>query len=84
MALVTQRIWRAGPRKVKHAAWGFTGQRDGKQVRRFREDWTKEDAERALSEWTLGVEAVGTSGDAGRHDVRRDGREVPGREASRG
>jgi len=26
MALVTQRIWRSGPRKVKRAAWGYTVQ----------------------------------------------------------
>jgi integrase len=56
MAQVTQRIWKSGLRKVKRAAWGFTAQRDGKQIRRFREDWTKDDAERAFSEWTLGVE----------------------------
>ena len=55
--MVTQRLWKSGPRKVKRCAWGFTAQRDGKQVRRFREDWTKEDAERAFSEWTLGLEA---------------------------
>jgi integrase len=55
MAQVTQRVWKSGPRQVKRCAWGFTAQRDGRQVRRFREDWTKEDAERAFSEWTLGV-----------------------------
>jgi hypothetical protein len=59
MAQVTQRIWESGPRKVKRAAWGFTAQRDGKQVRRFREDWTKDDAERAFSEWTLGAAPAG-------------------------
>jgi hypothetical protein len=56
MAQVTQRIWKSGRRRAKHVGWGFTVQRDGKQVRRFREDWTKDDAERAFSEWTLGVE----------------------------
>jgi hypothetical protein len=29
MALVTQRIWRSGSRKVKRAAWGYTVQLDG-------------------------------------------------------
>jgi len=39
MALVTQRIWKGGRgRRFKRACWGFTAQRDGKQVRRFRED----------------------------------------------
>ncbi len=60
MALVTQRIWTTGRRK--HCAWGFTAQRDGKQARRFREDWTKEDAERALSEWTLGIQPAPANG----------------------
>src|SRR5882724_8207771 len=56
-SMITKRIWKSGPRRIKRVAWGFTAQRDGKQVRRFREEWTKEDAERAFSEWTLGVEA---------------------------
>jgi integrase len=55
MALVTERIWRSGPRKIKRAAWGYTVQLDGKQARCFREDWTKEDAERALAARLLGV-----------------------------
>jgi hypothetical protein len=29
MALVTQRIWRSGSRKVKCAAWGYTVQLHG-------------------------------------------------------
>jgi hypothetical protein len=32
MALVTERIWRSGPRKVKRAAWGYTVQLEGTQV----------------------------------------------------
>ena len=58
MAQVTQRTWRTGKRK--HCAWGFTAQQGGKQLRRFREEWTKEDAERALAEWTLGLAAAPT------------------------
>ena len=52
----TKRIWKSGPRRIKRVAWGVTAQRNGKQVRRFREEWTKEDAERAFSEGTLGSE----------------------------
>ncbi len=51
--MITKRIWKSGPRRIKRVAWGFTAQRNGKQVRRVREEWTKEDAERAFSEWTI-------------------------------
>jgi site-specific recombinase XerD len=34
---------------VRRAAWGFTIQQDGRQVRCFREDWSKEEAEMALA-----------------------------------
>jgi len=51
--MITKRIWKIGPRRIKRVAWGFTAQRNGKQVRRVREEWTKEDAERAFSEWTI-------------------------------
>ena len=55
MAIVTQRLWRSGPRKVKRAAWGYTAPFAGKQVRCFREEWTKDDAEKALAARLLGV-----------------------------
>jgi integrase len=55
MALVTERVWRSGPRKVKRCAWGYTVQLDGKQVREFHEEWSKQDAERALAARQLGV-----------------------------
>jgi integrase len=55
MAKVFQRVWRAGTRKVKRAAWGYTVQIDGKQERRFREEWTKEDAAKALAARQLGL-----------------------------
>src|SRR5262245_62952010 len=55
MALVTQRLYRGGRgRRMKRAAWGFTAQKDGKQVRQFREDWTKDDAEQAMAAWLRG------------------------------
>ena len=57
MAKVFQRVWRSGPRKVKRAAWGYTVQIDGKQERRFSEEWTKEDAEKALASRQLGLVA---------------------------
>jgi len=33
-------------------------------VRVFREEWTKEDAERALSEWTLGIVPTVATGES--------------------
>ena len=62
MAHVTQRIWTTGRRK--HVAWGYSGVRDGRRVRVFREEWTKEDAERALSEWTLGIVPTVATGES--------------------
>lgn len=56
MALVTQRIWRSGARKVKRAAWGYTFMKDGKQLREFHEEWTKQQAEEALAARLLGLQ----------------------------
>jgi hypothetical protein len=53
--VVTERIWRSGPRKVKRAAWGYTVQLESTQVRCFRESWSKEDAEKGLPARLLGV-----------------------------
>jgi integrase len=49
MAEVFQRIWTSGPRKVKRTAWGYTLERQGKQVRKMSSAWTKEDAQQALA-----------------------------------
>ena len=85
-SMITKRIWKSGPRRIKRVEWGFTAQRNGKQVRRVREEWTKEDAERAFSEWTIeGSDVSHRHGcGAGRHDLRGDGREVPREEKERG
>jgi hypothetical protein len=40
MAQVIQRIWRSGPRKVKRVSWGFTFQRDGRQIRKYDATWS--------------------------------------------
>jgi len=52
---VTRRVWNTNGRQ--RVAWGFSAQRGGTQVRRFKEEWSKADAEAALSRWTLGLEA---------------------------
>lgn len=60
MARLTKRTWYVtGPtgRRIKRVAYGFTAQtRDGTQVRRARAEWTKDDAEKALAEFQLGIE----------------------------
>lgn len=55
MAQVIQRTWRSGPRKVKRAAWGYTAQIDGKQIRKYDAAWSREDAEKALAARLLSV-----------------------------
>lgn len=57
MAEVIKRTWRGGPRRTKRVAWGYTMQKNGKQVRVTREAWTKEDAERELAAAQLGLRA---------------------------
>jgi hypothetical protein len=55
MAKVTERIWMSGRRKVRRAAWGYTFMEDGKQQREFHEEWTKDDAVKALADRLRGV-----------------------------
>ena len=57
MAKVRQRTWTVPGQRTKRKAWGFVrvGE-EGKQIRVFRSDWSKEDAEKALSERTLKIE----------------------------
>ena len=57
MAKVRQRTWKVPGQRTKRKAWGFvTVGEDGKQIRVFRSDWSKEDAEKALAERTLKIE----------------------------
>src|SRR6516165_1875159 len=57
MAKVRQRTWKIPGQRTKRKAWGFvTVGDDGKQIRVFRSDWSKEDAEKALAERTLEIE----------------------------
>ena len=54
MAKVRQRTWKIPGQRTKRKAWGFvTVGEDGKQIRVFRSDWSKEDAEKALADRTL-------------------------------
>src|SRR5207247_760665 len=64
-SMITKRIWKSGPRRIKRVAWGFTAQRNGKQVWRGREERAKEDAERAVSGWTVEGGTAGTAAGPG-------------------
>ena len=57
MAKVRQRTWNIPGQRTKRKAWGFvTVGGDRKQIRVFRSDWSKEDAEKALAEKTIKIE----------------------------
>jgi len=57
MAKVRQRTWKIPGQRTQRKAWGFvTVGDDGKQIRVFRSDWSREDAEKALAERTLKTE----------------------------
>ena len=56
MATVGQRTWRVPGTRTKRKAWGYTAQTaDGKQRRVYRGEWTRDDAEKALAAWQLGL-----------------------------
>lgn len=60
MARVGKRVWKSrgvGGRRVRKTAWGYSLVVDGRQQKAYRESWTKDDAERALAERVLGIEA---------------------------
>ena len=58
MATIIRRSWTGrGPsgHRVKRSAYGYSIVVGGKQVRRYDDAWTKEDAQRALAEFQLGI-----------------------------
>src|SRR5262249_17783268 len=56
MAKVRQFTWKRSPQRTKRKAWGYVGIENGKQVRVFKSEWTREDAETALSVFKLKIE----------------------------
>jgi integrase len=56
MAQVNQRLWKIPGQRTKRKAWGFTAQINGKQVRRYKAEWTQDDAEAELAKALLKVE----------------------------
>src|ERR671935_89357 len=55
MAKVNQRLWKIPGQRTKRKAWGFTAQINGKQVRRYKAEWTQDDAEAELAKALLQV-----------------------------
>jgi integrase len=56
MAKVNQRLWKIPGQRTKRKAWGFTAQINGKQVRRYKAEWTQDDAEAELAKALLQIE----------------------------
>ena len=56
MAKVNQRLWRIPGHRARRKAWGYTAQVGGRQVKHYRADWTKDDADKALAALLLQVE----------------------------
>jgi integrase len=53
---VNQRPWKIPGQRTKRKAWGFTTQINGRQVRRYHSEWTREDAAAELAKVLLQVE----------------------------
>src|SRR5262245_431506 len=56
MAQVNQRLWKIPGQRTKRKAWGFTAQINGRQVRRYKAEWTQDDAEAELAKALLEIE----------------------------
>jgi integrase len=56
MAQVNQRLWKLPGQRTKRKAWGFTAQINGKQVRRYKAEWTQDDAEAELAKALMQIE----------------------------
>lgn len=56
MARVNQRLWKIPGQRTKRKAWGFTAQINGKQVRRYKAEWSREEAEAELAKALLKLE----------------------------
>jgi hypothetical protein len=86
MARVNQRLWKIPGQRTKRKAWGFTAQINGKQVRRYKAEWTQDDAEAELAKALLKIEPEKPKGPGITLDqtVDRPGREVEEAVAVRG
>jgi hypothetical protein len=62
LAKVNQRPWKIPGRRTKRKAWGFTAQINGKQVRRYKAEWTQDDAEAELAKALLQIEPPKSKG----------------------
>jgi integrase len=65
MAQVNQRLWKIPGQRTKRKAWGFTAQINGKQVRRYKAEWTQDDAEAELAKALLQIKPEKPKG----HDI---------------
>jgi integrase len=56
MARVNQRLWKIPGQRTKRKAWGFTAQINGKQIRRYTAEWTRDEADAELAKALLRIE----------------------------
>ena len=62
MAQLNQRLWKIPGQRTKRKAWGFPAQSNGKQVRRYKAEWTQDDAEAELAKALLQIEPEKSKG----------------------
>jgi integrase len=62
MARVNQPLWNIPGQRTKRKAWGFTAQINGKQIRRYKAEWTQDDAETELAKALLQIEPENPKG----------------------
>src|SRR5262245_50634297 len=56
MAKVNQRLWKIPGQRTKRKAWGLTARINGKQIRRYKAEWTRDKAEAELAKALLQIE----------------------------
>jgi len=62
VACGNQRLWKIPGQRTKRKAWGFTAQINGKRVRRYKAEWTQDDAEAELANALLEIEPAKPKG----------------------
>ena len=55
---ISRRAWTIPGQKTKHRAWGFSVTVDGKRIKSYRDEWTKDDAKAAEANALLKIETT--------------------------
>jgi integrase len=62
VATVNQRLWKVPGQRTKRKAWGYTAVINGKRVKSYKTEWSKEQAEEALAKALLQIKAPKAEG----------------------